>query len=141
SADPKDLHHLVAEVIDHLDRNPAGLRDAERSRGIAVKRRPSPLIDLGFKGGLERLVGVASSEKVSLPDKKALFVVVGIDKPASDALGAVAASFPCLRMEYVDAFDFDLNLPVARRHDVDVGLSKDHEEVTLAGILQVAGHV
>ena len=48
---PEHLHHLVAEVVDDLDGDAAGLRAIERTRHIAVKRRPRVGIDLGLQGG------------------------------------------------------------------------------------------
>jgi hypothetical protein len=34
----KDLHHFIAEVIDHFHGDAAGLRLVERTRGVAVER-------------------------------------------------------------------------------------------------------
>ena len=49
-------------------------------------------------------------------------------------------------MEHVDAVDLDLDLArlgavVLDRDDLDVGFAEDHEQVALAGVLEVAGHV
>ena len=46
-----------------------------------------------------------------------------------------------LRVEDVHAVDLHLNLAILRREDVDVRLAEDDEEVALAGVLQVVGHV
>ena len=55
--------------------------------------------------------------------------------------GAIAADFARVRMEHIHALDLDLNLPAVRVQDVDIRLAEDHEQVALAGILQIAGHV
>jgi hypothetical protein len=86
----KHLHHLVAEVVDHLDRDAPGGGLGERAGDVAVEALPGFLVDLGLEGGLERLVGVVGAEEVGVADEEALFVVVGVDEPAGDALGAVA---------------------------------------------------
>ena len=68
--------------------------DEGRSKGREVSLlsvdQASSLI-LGLEGGLERLVGIARAEEVGVADEEALLVVVGIDEPAGDAVGAVAA--------------------------------------------------
>lgn len=66
--------------------------------------------------------------------EEALFVVVGVDEPAGDALGAVAPDLAGVRVENVDAVDLDPDLAVLGGEDVDVGLSEDDEEVALAGV-------
>lgn len=43
-----------------------------------------------------------------MADKEALLVVVGVDEPAGDTLGAVGADFAGLGMENVYAVDGDL---------------------------------
>ena len=46
-----------------------------------------------------------------MADKEALLVVVGVDKPAGDALGAAAADLPRVGVEHADVVDPD---PAAR---------------------------
>ena len=46
-----------------------------------------------------------------MANEEALFVVVRVDKPASDALGAVAAYFASVRVKHIDALDLDAILP------------------------------
>jgi hypothetical protein len=41
-------------------------------------------------------------------DEEAFFVVVGVDEPAGDAFGAVAADFAGVWVEDVDTVDSDL---------------------------------
>ena len=143
---PEHLHHLVAEVVDDLDRDAAGRGPLEGARGVASERRPGFLVDLGLQRGLERLVRIARAEEVGVADEEALLVVVGIDEPAGDAVGAVAADLTGVGVEDVDTVDPDLELlaittvALDRQH-VDVRLSEDDEQVPLAGVLQVAGHV
>jgi len=76
-----------------------------------------------------------------LADEEAFFVVVRVDKPARDSFGSIAANFARIRMEYVHTVDFHLNLVILRFDDVDVRLAKDHEEIALARVLQIIGHV
>ena len=66
------------------------LRLVERSRRVAVQRRPGFFVDLRFQRGLQRAVGIVGAEEVGVADEEAFFVVVGVDEPAGDAVGAVA---------------------------------------------------
>ena len=76
-----------------------------------------------------------------MANEKALLVVVGIDEPAGNAVGAVAADFSGVGVEYIDSIDLDLYLTVFCIKDVDVWFSEDDEEIALAGVLEVIGHV
>ena len=73
-----------------------------------------------------------------MPDEEALLVVVGVDEPAGDALGSVAAYLTGVGVEHVDAVHPDPDLPglgvvgLGSVEDVDVRLPEDHEEITLA---------
>ena len=69
-----------------------------------------------------------------MADEEAFFVVVGVDEPASDAVGAVTADLAGVRVEDVDSVDPDLDLIVIRFEQVDVGLAEDDEEVAFAGV-------
>jgi len=88
------LHHLIAEVVDHLDRDAAGGGFGEGPGDVAVEARPGLFVDLGLEGGLERLVGVVGAEKIGLANEKALLVIVGVDEPAGVALGAAGRTPP-----------------------------------------------
>ena len=48
---------------------------------------------------------------------------------------------PVLRVEDVDAVDLHAQLAVLLGEQVDVRLAEDDEEVALAGVLEVVGHV
>ena len=106
-----------------------------------MERGPGFFVDLGFQRCLQRAVGVVGAEEVGLADEEAFFVVVGVDEPAGDAVGAVAFDFAGAGVEDVDAVDPDLDLVVLRFEQIDVGLAEDDEEVPFAGVLQVLGHV
>ena len=80
-------------MIDHLNGNAAGCRLVEWARRVAVQCRPGFFIDLGLQRGLKRLVGVVGTEEVGMADEEAFLVVVGVDEPAGDAVGTVAADF------------------------------------------------
>ena len=76
-----------------------------------------------------------------MADEEALLVVVGVDEPAGDAVGAVAADYAGVGVEHVDAVDLDLDLArlgvvVLDRDDLDVGLAEDDEQVALAVFLR-----
>ena len=86
------LHDLIAEMVDHLDRDAPGGGFLEGTGGVAVERFPGFFVDLGFEGGLERRVGIVGAQEIGVADEEALFVVVGVDEPAGDAFGAVAAA-------------------------------------------------
>ena len=73
--------------------------------------------------------------------EKALFVVVGVDKPAGDLVGVARSNFAGLGMEDIDSVDFDLNFAVVSIEDIDVGFSEDDEEVAGAGVFEFVGHV
>ena len=89
----EDFHHFIAQMVDDLDRDAPGFGFIEGPRGVAVERCPGFFVDLGFEGGLERRVGIVGAQEIGLADEEAFFVVVGVDEPAGDAFGAVAADF------------------------------------------------
>ena len=60
---PKYLHYLVAQVVDHLNRNAAGLGFVKRARGVAVERVPGVFVDFGFEGRSEGLVRIAGAQE------------------------------------------------------------------------------
>ena len=138
---PKDLHNLISKVVDYLHCDATRFRFIERPRGVAVEGGPGFLVDLGLERGLEGLVGVAGAQEISVPNKEAFFVVVGVDEPAGDTLRPVAAHLPSVGVEYVHSVDFYPNLPVASVQYVDVWLTEDNEQVALAGVLQVVSHM
>lgn len=105
---PEDLHHLIPEVVDDFDGDAAGGWLGEGPGGVAVERFPGFQVDLGFEGGLESFVGVVGTEKVSVAHEEAFLVVVGVDKPAGDAVGVVATDFSGVGVEDIHAVDSDL---------------------------------
>jgi len=86
-------------MVDDFHGDAAGLRFGERARGVAVQRGPCLFIDLGFQRGLQRAVRIVRAEEVGMADEEAFFVVVGVDEPAGDAVGTVAANFAGSGME------------------------------------------
>ncbi len=76
-----------------------------------------------------------------MTNEEAFFVVVGVDEPAGDAVGAVAAYFAGGGVEHVDAFHFHLNLAIGGIDDVNIRFAEDNEQVAFAGVLEVIGHV
>ena len=74
-----------------------------------------------------------------MADKEAFLVVVGINKPASDAVGVVRADFTSIRVEHIYAIDLDADfagffpLGVGFRQDGNIRLAEDDKQVSLAG--------
>lgn len=108
-------------MVDHLDGDAAGGGDGEGSGGVAVQGVPGVGVDFGAEGGLEGFVGIVLAEEVGVADVEALTVVVGIDEPASDAVGVVAADFAGAGIENVYTVDLDA--------DVAVGLLDAHFQI------------
>lgn len=67
-------------------------------------------VDLGFECRLQGFVGIVCAEKIGVTNEEALFIVVRIDEPAGDAVGAVAADFTRVWMEDVYAIDLHADL-------------------------------
>ena len=102
---------------------------------------PGFLVDLGFERRPKGFVRVAGAQEVGVTDEEALFIIVGVDEPAGDAIGAVATDLAGVGMEYIHAVDLDLDVTVFRIEDVDVWFAKDDEKIAFTGILEVVGHV
>ena len=104
----KHLHHLVPKMIDDFNRNPSRRRLLERPRSVAVERFPSFPVNFGFQRRLERFVGVIRAEEVGVTHEKTLRVIVGIDKPAGDAVRAVAPNLARVGMKHINTVDENL---------------------------------
>ena len=91
-------------MVDHLHRDAARLWLVEGAGGVAVQGGPGILVDFGSEAVFEGVVGVAGAEEVGVADEKALLVVVGVDEPAGDALGAVGAHLAGIGVKHVHAF-------------------------------------
>ena len=108
SSHPEHLHHFIPEVVDDFDGDAAGWGLGEGAGRVAVQGGPGFLVDFGFEGGFQRLIGIIGAEEVGVADEKAFLVVVGVNEPAGDAVGPVRAYLSGLRMEHVYAVDGDL---------------------------------
>ena len=71
--------HLVAVVVDHLDRDLAGIGHGEWAADRAVEASPRGFIDLGAQGALQLLVRLIGAGEVRVADEEALAVVVRVD--------------------------------------------------------------
>lgn len=78
--DSEHLHHLIPQTINHLHRNPAGLRFRERRRLIAAERGPGFDINFWQQCRLESIVGIIGSQEVGVAHEEAFFVGDGRDK-------------------------------------------------------------
>src|SRR5687767_3230701 len=76
-----DLHHLVAVVVDDLDRYLSGLRSWKGPTRRRVELRPRCLVDVCTQGAAELRVGVVATGEVGVADEEALAVVGGVDEP------------------------------------------------------------
>lgn len=128
-------------MVDHLDCDAAGARFLEGAGGIAVEGGPGVGVDLGFEGGLQGGVGIVLAKEIGVADKEALFVVVGVDEPTSDAFRTIAANFTRVGMEDVDSVDFDSHHAIAVIDQINIRFAEDDKEVALASVLEVVGHV
>lgn len=71
-----------------------------------------------------------------MADEEGLLVVVGVDEPAGDAVGAATLDLAGLGLEHVHTVDLHLHL-IALGDDLDIRLPEHHEQVSSAGVLQV----
>jgi hypothetical protein len=110
---PKYLHHFIAQVVDHLNRNPARLWLVKWPRCIAVQRLPRVFIDFGLQRCLQRPVGIVRAQKMRVPNEEAFLVVIGVDKLAGDAVRVIAPDLTRCRIEHIDPVNLQLNLPCA----------------------------
>ena len=81
-------------VVDHLHRNPPGLRSRERAAFGAVQRRPGILVDLGAQRCLQPLERILAAKEIGVANEEALLVVVGVDEPAGDVLTPLVRTSP-----------------------------------------------
>ena len=138
---PKNFHHLIAQVVYNLDCDAAGAGFFEGTGSVAVEGGPSVGVDLGFEGGLQGSVGIVLAEEVGVTDEEALFVVVGVDEPTGNTIWAVATDFTRIGMENIDSVDFDSHHATAVIEKINIRFAEDDEEVALAGVFKVVGHV
>ena len=128
-------------MINHFNSDSSGLRFWERSRGVAVQAFPGNFVNFGFESGFEGFVWIVGSEEISVADKEVFFVIVGVNEPASDAIGSTGLDFARLGTEDIDAVEFDLDVLVLDALNLDIGFTKDDEEVPGSGVLEVVCHV
>ena len=63
----------------------------ERPRHRRVERLPGVVVHLGLEGTGELVVGLVAAEEVGVADEEGLAVVVGVDEPAGDVVGAATS--------------------------------------------------
>jgi len=128
-------------VVDHLHRDAARLWFVEGTGSVAAQGGPSVFVDFGSEAVFEGVVGVAGAEEVGVADEEAFLIVVGVDEPAGDALGTVGAHLAGIGVKHVHAFYLDAQLAVPYGENVDIGFAEDDEEVALAVVAQIVGHM
>ena len=95
----------------------------------------------GFEGSLEGFVRVVGAEEIGVADEKAFLVVVGVNEPAGDAVGAVATDFSGAGIEDIDALHLHAQPTIRLRQELNVRFAEDDEQVSLAGVLEILGHM
>lgn len=128
-------------MVDDFDGDAARFWFIEGAGGVAIKGGPGFRVDFGLQRSLQGTIGIIGSEKIGVANEEALFVVIGVDKPARDTFSAVTDDFAGLRFEDVHTVDFHSHPAVIFFQNVNVRFSKDDKEVAFAGVLQVIGHV
>ena len=137
----KHLHHLIPKwLITFTAMRPDFGFSKGREVSLWSVSQASWLIS-ALRVVLRAFVRVVGAEEIGVAYEEALLVVVGVNEPAGDAVSAVTADLASVRVEHVDAFDFDLYLTVIRIEDVDIRFTEDDKEVAFASVLEVAGHV
>ena len=114
-------------MVDHLHSDAARFWFVKRPGCIAFERGPGFLIDFGFEGGLEGFVRIVCTEKVGVTGEETLLVVIGIDEPAGNIAGIVAADFASVGMKHINAIDLNLDLTVIRIENINIWFAKDNE--------------
>src|SRR5262249_52427362 len=66
---------------------------------------------------------------------------IGVDEPARDTIGSITDHLAGLWLEDIHAVQLHAQLAVLLVQEGDVRLAEDDEQVTLAGVLEVFGHV
>ena len=108
-------------MIDHLDRDLAGLGLLKGVGGRRVQGAPGGLIDLGPQGALQFFVRLVGAGKVGVANDEGFLVVVGVDEPAGNVVGGVGAHFASGRVVNVQAFKMDSDLAVLLYAAVNYG--------------------
>ena len=73
--------------------------------------------------------------------KETFAVVVGVNEPAGDAVGAVTDDFAGLRFEDVHAIHLHSQIAAFLWQQVNIRLAEDDKKVSFAGVLEILGHV
>ena len=127
--------------MDHLHGDAAILRLVEDARRVAVQGGPRFAVALGLQGRFEGGIRVVRTQEVGVAHEEAFLVLVGVDEPAGDAVGADADDFNGARFEDVHAVHLHAELAVLLVDEGDVGLAEDNKLVALARVLEVFRHV
>jgi hypothetical protein len=108
-------------------------------RGCAGGRRSSERFRQAVFSSSRWLTNRTASEIAQAPS----LVVVGVDGPRGDAFRVARADFAGLRVEHIDAVNLDDDAVrfTGCSAPGDVRLAEHDEQVALAGVLQVVGHV
>jgi len=94
-------------VVDDLDGDLACFRPGEGAALGRVEFRPRGLVDFGAQGALELVVRLVRAGEVGVAHEEALAVVVRVDEPAGDVVGAARAHLARRRVVHVQPVDLD----------------------------------
>ena len=102
---------------------------------------PGFLVYFCLESSFEGLVRIIGAEEIGMADKEAFLVVVCVNEPAGYPFGSVASDFAGVGVEYVHTVNFYLNPVIFDFEDVDIRFAEDNEEIALAGVFEIVGHV
>ena len=62
----ENFHDFIPQVVDDFDCNATAFGFLEGAGEVAVECFPCLCVDLGFKGSLQRLVGIVGTKEIGL---------------------------------------------------------------------------
>src|ERR1017187_5999175 len=108
-----NLHYFVAVVVDDFDGNLAGLGLVKGAADGGIQGLPGRFVYVGPERPFEFFIGVAGPGEIGVADEEALAVVISVNEPAGDVVGATVADLAGGRIVDVHAFDLGDELALA----------------------------
>ena len=91
-------------MVDDFDGYAPTCGFVERPGSVAMQRFLCFSVALFFESGFQGFIRVVSAKEINVTHEKTLFVMVGVDEPAGDPLGTVAADLAGVGVDYVHVF-------------------------------------
>jgi hypothetical protein len=85
------------------------------------------LVDFRLEGSLECFVRIVGAKVISVADEDCFFVVIGVDEPTGNAVGAVASNFTRVGVEYINPVDLDPDASMLGVENINVRFAEDGE--------------